>query len=417
MGFQFVHMEGYARKADRHGRSVRWVLAEAAREPDACPHVSNPAPPEVVYGAAPGDVLRQHDEACDVARVTLASGRTRAVRKDQKTMLTVVASHPATMEQVRSDPKVAADVAEWERRSVAWLRDRYGAGLVSVIRHADESHAHLHAYVLPADLRAMSLHPGASAKRIIMAAGAVDGEDAKSLNKRGDDAYRAAMRGWLDSYWESVGLPSGLTRLGPGRRRLSRGEWQAERAASESVKVALDRAASIRQKGQEYASRTKGRAAEIISAAEVVKDAAVKQAEDAKVLHDAAVERERQANGLLSRARKEAFWIIESARSKAARLSSIGMGIRSLWDGLRRSSIERRARHDAAADVARERDRAEGAARQAAEESRRRREAERRARDSAEAVRATAAERDRARNEIMALRPSPAPGVGMRMGR
>lgn len=36
VGFQFVHLETYARKPDAAGRSTSFVLAEAARDPAVC---------------------------------------------------------------------------------------------------------------------------------------------------------------------------------------------------------------------------------------------------------------------------------------------------------------------------------------------------------------------------------------------
>lgn len=410
MGFQFVHLETFARKADSAGRSVSWVLDEAAREPGACPHVANPAPPEVVHGVALSDVRRFHDEACAGAQVTLANGRTRAVRKDQKTLLTIVASHPATMDAVRSEPTVAADVAAWERRTIDWLRGRYGDELLSVIRHTDESHAHLHAYVIPSDLRAAELHPGASAKRVISAAGPAEGEDTKALNRRADAAYKSAMRAWQDSYWETVGLPCGLSRLGPGRRRLSRAEWHEEKVAARSAKLALDRAAKLDQQGREFVAKVKAEASATIAAARA-------RAASAKALHDAAVAEQAKAKSMLAFASREAKRLLAAARTEASRISSFGARLRSLVDGIRRSSVEAAARRAAAADIERERERAEDASRRLGEESRRRQEAERRAREAAAAVRTVAIQRDEARRELVALRPLPTAEetMGMRM--
>jgi hypothetical protein len=53
------------------------------------------------------------------ARIAIAGGRTRKIRSDQVTLLTVVASHPATVDEVRTIPAVAADVAQWEQLVVA----------------------------------------------------------------------------------------------------------------------------------------------------------------------------------------------------------------------------------------------------------------------------------------------------------
>src|SRR5690606_12789235 len=136
VSYQFIHMEAYSRKG-RDGRGVDFILAEAERRPDASLHVSNPSPPEVVFGVDVGGVRRLHDERAAAAVTVLANGKRRAVRKDQNSLLTVVASHPATMASVRSNPAAAKAVAEWESLTVAWLRQQYGDQLASVIRHTD----------------------------------------------------------------------------------------------------------------------------------------------------------------------------------------------------------------------------------------------------------------------------------------
>lgn len=431
-GFQFAHLEVYGRKADARGRSVDWVLSEAAREPGSCPHVATPMPPEVIHGVALSEVRRLHDEACSTANVTLSNGRLRAISKDQKSLLTVVTSHPALMESVRSDPAVAAEVRAWEKRSVTWLQERYGTALLSVIRHGDESHAHLHAYILPADLKAAALHPGTAAKRAVTSASPTDGEDGKALNRRGDQAYRAAMREWQDSYWQAVGLPSGLARLGPGRRRLTREEWQAERTAAAATKSAVARAAVIDRKGRAFVAAAKSTAAAAIAAAQekasaaeqhateakALRAAAEQQATEAKAIHDAAVAREQQASQTLARASRQAERVVAKATQRASRISSWGGRIRSFIDGLRRSTIAETVRRAMAADLDRERARADDAARRAIEEAERRREAERRARSAAESVQTTARERDQARQELAVLRPAvPDAGMGRRPGR
>ena len=55
MGFQFLHIEAYARHGSKqHGQPRKWsareIAAEAMREPDACPHVAQPLPPQVLHG-------------------------------------------------------------------------------------------------------------------------------------------------------------------------------------------------------------------------------------------------------------------------------------------------------------------------------------------------------------------------------
>ncbi|WP_133864640.1 plasmid recombination protein [Azorhizobium sp. AG788] len=418
MAYQFVHLEAYSRKSDSKGRSVGWVISEAAREPGASPHVPQPLPPQVIHGVDLDEVRRRHDAACEGARTTLANGKSRAVRKDQKSLLTVVASHPVPMDQARANTATAADVAAWEVRTVAWLRQQYGDGLLSVVRHTDESHPHVHAYVLPDDLRAARLHPGTEAKRLVVAGGAAEGEDAKTLNKRGDVAYKRAMREWQDSYHRHVGIPSGLARLGPGRRRLSREEWQVEKTAALAAKTALDRASRIEGRTREHVASVKAKAASVIAKAQERAAATEQQAAAAAALQAAAETKERKAAATLARAGSVAEQIVAKAEQRASRMNSWGGRLRALWDGLRRSSIMAAARLDAAREIARERARADDAARRALDESTRRQEAERRARVATASVQVTARERDQARQELLALRPAAsAINAGRRMGR
>ncbi len=315
------------------------------------------------------------------------------------------------MESVASNPSLAEEVREWEARTVAWLCDQYGAALVSVVRHTDESHPHLHAFVLPdsPDMRAGSLHPGQEAKRKVIARGAADGEDGKALNRRADIAYRAAMREWQDSYWQTVGLACGLTRLGPGRRRLTREEWQAERIQALAVRQAQERAALIEADAASYASQAKADVSGFVMAAKTdatrIRVAAVEQAAIAKRLHDAAEMHLRKARTALSRASDEGKRILASARSEAERLRSFGLRIRCLWDGLRHSAIEARIRDAMAGKLETERDKATTARRDADRESRLRREAERAREAAVAAADVLGRERDAARRRVAALMP------------
>lgn len=392
---------------------------------DASLHVSNPCPPEVVYGCSIDEVRRRHDARAADAITTLKNGKTRAIRKDQNTLLTVVASHPATMTDVETIPSVASVVREWERLTVAWLRDQYGDQLLSVVRHVDEAHPHLHAFIIPDDpeMRAGRLHPGREAKAAVVAAGAVGEEDGQALNRRADVAYRSAMRAWQDSYWEAVGLPSGLTRLGPARRRLTRAEWQAEQTQAKAVTKAQERVNALKEAGADFAARTRARAAEELSRARReaahVERAAAATAEQARMSRYAADASLRRARKVLRKAASEAERTLAGARREAERLQSLAGRIRAFLDGLRKSSIEHRVRRSFEAALMRAERRAAEANRRAAAEARQRCAAEE-ARHRAEVAAAAAGrERDIARRRLAAFmllahrgeRLGPQPGV------
>ncbi len=346
MGFQFAHIENYSRKGDKSGRSVSFVLAEARRDPDASHHVGSPRRPDLIWGCELDDLELRHDAmAADARAIRKGPKRetTRAIRKDQHTLSTVVVSHPYTVEEVEADPDKRAEVEHWEALNLAWLKSQYGDALAAVIRHTDEKHWHLHAFALPTDqsMKASALHPGQVAKAAVME-GAEKGD--KERNRAGDRAYREAMRAFQDGYFKAVGIDAGLTRLGPGRSRMSRAEWQAHQVQARAVVVAEKKAVRIVQRTNDqknaYVQQVKAEAAEIRKAAEA-------QAKEAKAAHDRAVRIERQAKNILVRARAEAARVLKQVEP----IRKLGGRLRSLWDGLRVSKIEERIRSKVSDEV------------------------------------------------------------------
>jgi len=337
MAYQFVHLENWSRKADPKGRSTDFIFDEASRKPIACVHVPDPKPPTILYGVGVEEARAMHDSAAAVA-TTMVKRKPRKIRTDQKTLHSVVASHPYTVEEVRGDKAKLLEVREWERLTIAWLRDQYGPALKSVIRHTDEKQWHIHAYVIPSsdpELKAMVFHPGTIAKRAVKAGGRRDGEDGKALNKRSDVAYKSAMRKWQDSYNDAVAASCGLTRLGPARRRLTRDEWKAEQAQAGALKRAIERADVVENRGQAYIDRTKAAASEIMA----------------------------------------------DAAAKANNLRGIGGAVRAVIDGVQDSRIRNEIREQFARDLATATEAIEKAKADASKANFSRREAEKKAAD------------------------------------
>lgn len=397
MAYQFIHMENFSRKVDRKGRSTAFVFGEATRRPDASLHVRDPLPPVVVHGLPPDEVERLHDVRAASARTTPKGGKERAIRQDQHTLVSVVASHPYTVQEVKADPAKLREVERWEALNVRWLKAQFGESLVSVIRHEDEAHCHLHAYALPPDqaMKASLLHPGQVAKSAVLTAGARSGEDQKSVIKRSDHAYKAAMRKWQDGYHQAVAAPCGLTRLGPAKRRLSRAEWQAERVQAKALQATVEQARAVQVKGNEFVAQVRANAW-----AEVAK------ANQAKLLADRAAEQARRERENAEKASAEAIQArraAEESKRSAERAKGVGGRLRALWDGFRISKVR-----DAVGNEFRERldqaqrllDRARG---DVAAEKERRREAERRAEASAATVRDLAGQRNDAWKEVQQL--------------
>ncbi len=387
MGYQFIHLESYARKADAKGRSTDFVFAEAGRKPEACVHVENPAPPVVVYGVDVGAAQEIHDSAAAVATIAVKGGHVRKVARDKKTLHTVVASFPATMAEIRADPAKLKEAEEWERRTVAWLRSQYGDHLKSVIRHEDEEYFHIHAYVVPTGepgMSALKYHPGVTAKRDAMDVGK-DDEDKKALSKRADAAYKAAMRQWQDSYHEAVAIPCGLTRLGPQRRRLTRGEWQREQVQATALQQVVQRARKVKADGETYISHTKAEAAKIAADAARETDAARKATAAAMAAQDRVRQEQEQAKAILADAERYSGW--------AGRL-------RAIWDRLRTSSVVEKVRAEFFSEVDRWRVAAQEAERRQLEAEHQRHEAERKVREAQDVAFKAGIERDRLRSML-----------------
>ncbi len=306
------------------------MLDEAERRPEACLHVEAPQPPEVVAGMSLDELRALHNAMAGDARVTDATGKAKKVRVDQHTLATVVASHPGGTPEA---------VAKWESLTVAWLRDTYGNRLASIVRHTDEGHPHVHAYLLPdvGEMRARALHPGVQAKATAKAESSASGDDAKTANAKGDRAYKAAMRSWQDGYWQAVGLPCGLARIGPGRRRLSRAEWQAEQAQVERVASLQPVLAQV---DRAEACIYRGRAAvadlwDQVAHAKAEKDAAVRATIEAVSQADQVAREARlQATGMVAKAKREARAIVARARKEADRFRRLGAVLGGLVQGV-----------------------------------------------------------------------------------
>lgn len=404
MSFQFVRVELFSRKG-KEGRSTGFVFDEVARVPAASIHVQAPGTPIVVYGLAPEALRTLHDERASEARTEVKGGKVRAIRQDQNTLAGIVLSYPVTIEEYRAKPEVVARVDDWERRSIAWLRSQFGERVVSVVRHEDESHPHLHAYVLPDDsaMTAAHLHPGFRAKAVAKTAAAQQGEDEKTAGKRADAAYKAAMRAWLDDYHARVAQPCGMTRLGPGKRRLTREQWHAEKRQAEALRDTLAKAEVLKAKGDAYVGRVKEEAA-------VMRADALKAAEMAQAAIVAAKVAEKVARERAETARSASLQAEHDMRA-AKRLSGIAGLLRGLWDGLRKSAIAARIRKAIEPELEELQRKVAAASDRASAANAGRRDAEMRARTLRENLTETGRQLAYAQEELASLRPNfAAPG-------
>lgn len=228
VGFQFLHIESYSRKAGKGktgGNSVSDIIAEVTRKPDASPHVPNPQLPTLVFGVD----AHQLPAMCESYAVTMTNEFTRKNRKtgieetvnrkmreDGLVMIGGVFSAPADMP--------VGDWPSYRKQMIEKLKNEFGDRLKSVNEHHDEPYKHCHFYVIPKPGEHFDqIHPG---KRAAAAA-----NDKGEVKGKQNTAYIESMRKWQDSYWKDVSEKFGLARIGPKVQRVSRSEWQAQQAA------------------------------------------------------------------------------------------------------------------------------------------------------------------------------------------
>jgi hypothetical protein len=230
----FLHCQSFSRKPNAVGQCVAQVICEGLRSGEYHPHVETPKPPIPVFGD-PGEFQQLHDNHV-AKRKTCATknGRVseRSIRADRHTLFTIVASYPMPTDAVEASPDEIERFNRWANLTVDWVRERYGNQLKVALAHTDEKHPHLHFWLLPDDPSADAtlLHPGKVAKREIEARLKSEGTPPREAVAAGNRALKSAMREWQDSYHRAVGAPLGMRRDGPKRRRLSRGQFQAEQA-------------------------------------------------------------------------------------------------------------------------------------------------------------------------------------------
>ena len=218
MGFQFLHIEAYARHGSKqHGQPRKWsareIAAEAMREPDACPTWPSPCRPRCCT-AAPG---RGREAGPRLGRQQPGRQGAQAARRWPR---------PGGWGGVPARGQ-RQDWPRFREATVAWLRQQYGERLRSVVEHTDGRTPICTSTPCLCRGSGSVLHPGRQAAA----------EKARQRGQKGaqNAAYKQAMGGWQDGFQRAVAAHFGLTRRGPGKRRLTRGAWKAEQEQARSL--------------------------------------------------------------------------------------------------------------------------------------------------------------------------------------
>jgi hypothetical protein len=228
-GYQFIHIEGYARRGARAKSGLRKhsladIKAEAERDPSACQHIIDPLPPNLLFGVMPSEAMEIAFQRAAKAKDVLG----RRLRIDSPVVLAGVASWPIPVEEM-STLAQRQEYENWVKVILNFLKMEWGNTLLSVIEHSDEPYMHLHFYCV-AELRSdnrlifSDVHPGHRTASQAKAAGKSRAEQR--------DSYLEGMRAFQDRYYDTVATPCGLTRIGPRRQRLTRNEWNEQQRAA-----------------------------------------------------------------------------------------------------------------------------------------------------------------------------------------
>lgn len=297
MGPQFVHVDVYARKVakgKKTARTAREIVSEAVREENHIHHLDEPQDPVLLFGEQPDTVLDAAEAAVEGEKDALG----RKIRTDRPVLLAGAASFPLRWEEIDDDKK-KADYDKWVDLTLGFLKQEYGQNLMSVLEHTDEDRPHVHFYaVAPKVSETKELHPGHAEAKGLQGAEAMG-------------AYKRGCREFQDRFWLSVGLPVGLTREGPKRNRLTRGEWKDQKAKAQLVAAAHSQTLSLWQEAKTAWDSVEATLAE---AQEKTKEAMKRAVEDGKAKTKSLIE-------LLERKNKECDDTIENIKKKFPNLS------------------------------------------------------------------------------------------------
>ncbi|WP_195759582.1 plasmid recombination protein, partial [Enterobacter hormaechei] len=200
MSYQFIHIEDYSRtiakkkkndgkekyNKETKGRSVRDIIAEAKREIGNCPHVENPKDPILLFGVDLDEVEKLAYEYHENTKLTDKNGKEKKLRSDANILLAGVVSLNRENEDIWD---------EYKKDAIAFLSNKYGKKLVSVIEHTDEENPHFHFYVIQdVGKRFDLIHDGKKAL--------FENRDKKKHDQ--NIAYLNAMREMQERFWKVV---------------------------------------------------------------------------------------------------------------------------------------------------------------------------------------------------------------------
>ena len=223
---QFIHYEKYTLA------QIIGILNEAGREPGYIPHIANPSEPITLEGDLELLQAKLELEVPTIEHdvVLKSHGKDvqckRKIRSDANVLLAGVASYPHKKDS--PDFKIE-EFEDWLQYLKTFLKKKYGKRLNTVVLHLDESHPHVHFYVIPDNYQMNTLCDADKAVKAV----SIELKDRTDLSKAQiktikTQANKKALRQYQDDYFAEVAIFCGQARLGPKRRRMSRAEYKDE---------------------------------------------------------------------------------------------------------------------------------------------------------------------------------------------
>jgi hypothetical protein len=228
-GYQFAHIQTFSPKGNKVNRSFSDVLLENSRIQGHCHHVENPKKVKVLFGSDPAALIPKIEQRIKDAKAKLR-GTGKRIQCNTHCIEGAVFSYPMSPDNLRKASKTEQDeYRSWVKNVMHFAKEdaaRRGLEVLSVVQHSDEAYMHLHQISVSENesnkrFDAKLCHDGHNAARKAKD----QGLDSKQQMK----AYRDAMSAWQDDLHAKVGSISGHTRTGPGRARLTRDEWNAQK--------------------------------------------------------------------------------------------------------------------------------------------------------------------------------------------
>lgn len=211
------------------------ILNEADRHLDFISHVENPQRPKWVLGSrkAVEAAITLYLSKPAPVRARDGSIGSRKRRKDHRCLVAGIVNWPDPVDQCTGldyPQEKKKDFEKWYLKTREWLHKQYEDKLSAICLHMDESHPHLHFFVVGDSQR---IHPGMKNELI--------DDHRMVINKDRFAAHKVGLKAWLDDFHNEVGQHCGLVRSSGARQT-----WRVQDRGTRSRLFAIDKELAAR---------------------------------------------------------------------------------------------------------------------------------------------------------------------------